>query len=271
MIFSHFRCSCRLVLSEILTSRVYSVRETENQNHMAPSLIVEKEIFAKLPGLRVFVAVVRDIDPTAVDFAGCSALLSECWAGARAATSAFPNVQSHPRIAAWRMAYKAIGADKKYTSSIENLARRAAKPESAPRTIGPVVDLYNACSLKFLAPFGAFDLDDTSAQALVLRLTRAGDTFTSLDATMAEAVPPGEAGYVCGTTVVTRHINYKQSHEGLISDATRNAVFMAELLGDVPEEELKAMRVFFTEKCRTLLKREPTIYMVDAANPHVSY
>ena len=239
---------------------------------MTASLTVQPGIFNRLPGLKILVAVIRNIDPALVEKEKISQLLHECWNSARMAVAPYPTVQSHPNIASWRKAYSSLGISvKKFTSSIENLAKRASKVDSTPRSINPIVDFYNACSLKFLLPFGAFDLDDKDIEQLELRFTKEGDQFHSLDAIEPENVPMGEASYVSGNIVVTRHINWKQSKEGLIKDSTSNAVVMAEILSDISDEQIRELQDFFQKTCDEMLKKSPDFFILTEDSPAVSY
>ncbi len=236
------------------------------------SLFIQPEIFEKLPNLKVFIATAKNINLQQLDKDGCKFLLESAWNSVATAVTPYPNVQSHPNIAAWRKAYNSLGISvKKYSSSIENLAKRAAKNGSLPRSINPLVDFYNAVSLKFLVPFGGFDLDDDSIKELSLRFTANNDTFCALDSPQVENLQPGEAVYATGSTVVTRHINWKQSKEGLITDKTINAVFMAEILADVPENVLDEMKNFFETECKKLLKVDCEIFIATQQNNTISY
>ena len=75
-----------------------------------------------------------------------------------------------------------------FPTSIEALLRRAMKGGS-PFRINPLVDFYNAVSLRRVVPVGGFDLDRVPGP-LSVRLTRDGDTFSALDADGAVPVPP---------------------------------------------------------------------------------
>lgn len=235
-------------------------------------LSIHRAIFAKLPGLKVFIAVVRNLDPNQINKEGCTTLLAEEWSNCRKLMSSYPNVQAHPHLASWRKAYAALGIpSKKFTTSIENLCKRALKPDSEPRSISPLVDLYNACSLRFIVPFGGFDMADPTVKDLDFRFTIEGDSFHALDAEKPEPMAAGEAAYVSGHTVLTRHINWKQSKEGLIGERSVNVVFMAELLGDVPPELISELGEFFKIQAKRLLGTEPEFRLASEANPEVFY
>lgn len=230
-----------------------------------PSFEVDAAIFEKLPALKV-------IDLRLIDREGTCQLLSQEWHGTWERLASLPNVQSHPNILAWRTAYSSLGIPlRKYTSSIENLTKHTTKPDSHPRSICPLADFYNALNLRTLLPFGDFDLADPSISGMALRFTTTGDVFHSLDASEAEAVPEGEAAYCGGNIVLTRHINWKQSREGLISENTKDVVFMAEILGTILEQQVQEIKALFEEECIHLLKVSPMTYILDQAHPKVDY
>ena len=115
--------------------------------------------------------------------------------------------------------------------------RRATKGGLPPR-INPLVDFYNGLSLSLVVPIGGFDIGALADGDIDVRLTRAGDTFLALDADEPSPVPAGEVAYVCGSTVLTRHLVWRQSRPGLILPGTSDVVLLCEVLGDVPRPEL---------------------------------
>ena len=237
---------------------------------MTNSFQVEDKIFQVLPNLKVLVAIIPGIKSQNVQAAKCSELLDEAWRRVPLETSPFPNVQSHPRIALWRQAYLNLKISvKKFTSSIENLAKRAAKPDSKPLHINPLVDFYNALSLKFMVPFGGFDMDTTQVcKNLQLRFTKGGDKFTALDSEEAIELQEGEAVYAYENIVVTRHINWKQSKEGLIEANSSNIILMAELLDSSFIEEMIAD---LTKSSIEFLGANPEFFIVSKENSSIVF
>lgn len=160
---------------------------------------------------------------------------------------------------------------KKYTSSVENLLKRAVKAPESPKSILPVVDLYNAISVKYQLPFGAFDMNSLGGELLELRFTKDGDLFQALDEPEPSKVPAGEVTYVVGNDIVTRHINWKQSRLGLVEEGSTDLVFMAELLSDVTKEEVDVMCADFVERSRVLLNCEPSVMILDTSLTTVEF
>jgi DNA/RNA-binding domain of Phe-tRNA-synthetase-like protein len=195
----------------------------------AGRFVIHPQVFQRLPGMRVATAVALGLGEPPTDVGG---ELGEAWRGAAAEGARYGNAQSHPRVAPWRRAFRAMGVHPRdYPSSIEALLRRAMKG-GEPFRIHPLVDLYHAVSLRNLTPAGAFDLDAIQGD-VELRITRYGDRFTALDAGQPEAVPPGEVAYTGGSVVLTRHVVWRQAREGLVGPETRDAIVFSEVLGEL--------------------------------------
>jgi DNA/RNA-binding domain of Phe-tRNA-synthetase-like protein len=234
--------------------------------------VVSPEIFELYPGLRLPVAVAQSVEPTA-ERARVKQLLGQAWEEAGGLAPTYGNAQSHPRVAAWREAMSATGVSgRRFPSSVESLLRRAFRGGEPPR-INPLVDFYNALSLRHLVPAGGFDLARLH-DTLELRLTRQGDTFRPLDGAKAESVEPGEVAYTSGNEVLTRHFVWKQSNKGLLGEATRSVFLVCEVLGGV-EESAGGLAQAVLEDLSAGLHRyfgaEPITFLVDARDSKASW
>lgn len=239
---------------------------------MSCSFEIDQAILQALPKISVFLGVVRNIDVEKIDNDGIKKFLEEAWKSAGENVSRCANVQSHPNIQLWRQAFQSLKiSTKKYASSVESLAKRAAKENSKPFSINPLVDFYNAFSLKYLIPFGGFDMDSDVSKAVALRFSKDGDTFFALDANAAINLPPGEPLYASGNICTTRYINYKQSKEGLIEPTTSNICLVAEVLNGYPSDQLKEMQEDFKKRCLEFLHAEAEVYMTDENKPSITY
>ncbi|KCZ79838.1 hypothetical protein H312_02751 [Anncaliia algerae PRA339] len=233
---------------------------------------IDEEICKALPEISVFLGVIENIDVEKIDTDGIENFLEEAWELARGNISQYSNVQSHPNIQLWRKAFQSLKIPtKKYTSSVESLSKRVAKENSSPFFINPLVDFYNALSLKYLIPFGGFDLNTDIGKSMVLRFSKESDTFFALDAKAPINLPPGEPLYASGNICTTRFINYKQSREGLIESTTTNICLVAEVLNGYPLEQLNAMQYEFKRLCLEFLHVEASIFIVNENNPILSF
>jgi len=230
---------------------------------------VEPDVFARIPGMRLAVVVARDVD-NHQDRPEVSRAWAEAWAAAASMAAPHGNAQSHPRVAAWRQRFQAIGISMRhFPTSIEALLRRAMKG-GAPFRINPLVDFYNAVSLRHVVPVGGFDLDRV-AGPLVVRLTRDGDTFAPLDGEGPVPVPAGEVAYATGTTILTRQLMWRQARDGLIHPETRAVFLVSE---SVPESGTGLAEVILDELAAGLRRgfgATVAAFVVDAATPRVSW
>ncbi|KAI4116196.1 MAG: hypothetical protein LQ345_003344 [Seirophora villosa] len=204
---------------------------------------IAQDVTKMLPKMQVVVVTAYNLDNQrenrAVDAfasATASATLSDL--------SAYPNAQSHPRIALYRNTLKAACnlSAKKFPQSNESLYRRLIKEKRALPSINPLADFYNAVSIKHGVTAGAFDLAELQTRStapLELRLSAAAagrdDVFRPLDAKPDEPplpVPPGELVYVQDGTVLTRHLAWRQAKEALVTGNTRDVIIVSEVFHD---------------------------------------
>jgi len=216
-------------------------------------------LLRQFPGMALVVGVVHGIDNRAA-----SADLDRAWVQAwqEAAALGLPNAQSHPHVAHLRECFRGLGiSHKKYPTSLEAMLRRALKG-GEPFRINPLVDLYNALSLRHMSPAGAFDLAGLDAD-LELRFTRSGDTFTALDDDARVDVAAGETAYASGATILTRHFMWRQSREALVQPETRDVFFVSEIPGVAPEGTAERMREDFMTAVRSYFSVEAVTDVLD--------
>lgn len=231
--------------------------------------VIAPEIFARFPGMRVVVAVaegVNNITPRPL----VDALWDEAWGAAGDLVARYPNTQSHPHVAPWREAFKGMGlSSKDFRSSIEAILRRAVKG-GEPFRISPLVDFYNAVSLRHIAPAGGFDLA-ALADPLELRPSRAGETFLALGADAPDTLAPGEVSYVSDGAVLTRHFVWRQAQRGALTPATRGVFLVSEILGEVERHGggtvADAVLSDFCAGLRDHFGVTPRPFLLDADNP----
>lgn len=142
----------------------------------------------------------------------------------------FASLADHPTIIAWRSAYGAMGVKpSKFKSSIEALARRALKGDQLALDV-PLVNLYNAMSLKWLAPIGACDLAKLRTREITLRFAdKARDRFDPLGS-QPEAFPLSDSlvVYANDAEVLCWGFNCRDSRSTALSATTSEMAFFSE-------------------------------------------
>lgn len=231
--------------------------------------LADPALFAHFPGLRIAVAVASGLDNT-IARPDIAATWRADWQRAGRDGAQYGNAQSHPRIRPWREHFRALGVSAKdFPSSIEALQRRALKG-GEPFAINPLVDWYNAVSLRHTVPVGGFDLGEVGSP-LELRFTRPGDSFLSLDADAPLAVAPGEVAYTDGATVLTRHFMWRQARTALLTPTTRDVFLVSEVHGATDPALVAAVLADLQAGLRDHFGVASTGFIVDAATPAIDW
>ncbi|MDL2207456.1 hypothetical protein LJB82_01875 [Desulfovibrio sp. OttesenSCG-928-M16] len=230
---------------------------------------IKSEIFAKFPNMKIVTAIVTAIRPaTSESQVEIDAYAAAAWRSAGQEVATYGNAQSHPNIKPWGERMREVGAPRKhFPSSIEALARRAGKGDQRIK-INPLVDFYNAISLKYLVPAGGFDIDSLRND-LSLRFSRQGDMFTALDSDEAVAIPAGEVSYADGSEIITRHFVWKQSRHASLETESKKVVFVSEILGELPTELVGKVCKAFQDGVAQYFALEARIAILDEKNPSV--
>jgi DNA/RNA-binding domain of Phe-tRNA-synthetase-like protein len=198
---------------------------------------VEPAVFELRPDYRALLLVVDGLDPDAAS-SSADELIDRAEAHARALLATSP-VEDLPHIAAWRDAYRAFGAKPQRTrNSLEALTRRAA--HGLPR-VNALTDVYNAISVLHQLPLGGEDFHRYEGPA---RLVRAigEEPFAAIanGESVIEHPEPGEVVWRDDAGVTCRRWNWRQGRRTGLSDETRAAFFILDVLAPVTDLELTA-------------------------------
>jgi DNA/RNA-binding domain of Phe-tRNA-synthetase-like protein len=151
-----------------------------------------------------------------------------------------------PEVAHWRTAYRAFGSKKtSCRDACEALLRRLRGGESLPRVL-PLVDLYNAVSIRHRVPVGADDLG-LVAPPCAFRYSRPGDSFLDGGQSPPASDPPavGEVVYADSEKCLCRRWNWRQDARSRIRAETSDALIVIQTLeADGPERLARACEDF---------------------------
>jgi DNA/RNA-binding domain of Phe-tRNA-synthetase-like protein len=148
------------------------------------------------------------------------------------------DLTTHPAIAPWREAYRRFGLKpSRYRSSIENLLRAARA--GGVRGINPLVDLYNAVSLRHLLPRGGEDLATVRGD-LRLTVAKGDESFVPLGASEEQPPEVGEVVYADDLGIVCRAWNWREADRTKLTEATTRAILVIEALPLRTKPELRA-------------------------------
>lgn len=225
-------------------------------------LRIEEPFWGLFPDARIGIEIARGVDNAARAEAARSTLVEA--AGAVAALGD-GDVAIHPWVAPWREAYRAFGAKpSKYRSSIEGLLRSARG--GGVRSVKPLVDLYNAVSLRHGLPCRG---EDRAAVRGDVRLTRAeGDErIVPLGAAEPQPPAPGEVVYRDDLGVLCRAWNWREADRTKLTEATRDALLVLGALPPSSEAQLRAACDDLAASIWDHLGGRCRVVLLDAASP----
>ncbi|MDG4501613.1 B3/4 domain-containing protein [Streptococcus suis] len=168
-------------------------------------------------------------------------------------------------IRTYRQAYQKFKTKKGARSSIEALLKRSAS-ERPVSTISPLVDIYNAASLRFGLPCGAEDLD-TFVGNLQLTVTEGGDEFYLIGDETNNPTLPGEVCYKDDKGAICRCFNWRDGERTMITDETKNAFLVMELVNSDRVEDLENALDFISQQAEKFLGVVPEKYLLDCNTP----
>lgn len=174
----------------------------------------------------------------------------------------------NPVIQVYRKAYQQFKTKKGARSSIEALLKRVSG-NNPVHSINPLVDIYNAASLRYALPVGAEDLD-TFVGNLQLTITEGGDEFYLIGDDTNQPTLPGELCYKDQAGAVCRCFNWRDGKRTMITDQTKNAFLVIELLDIERLDALQEALNFIEEAAQQYLQAETSQFILDHANPHIS-
>jgi len=157
-------------------------------------------------------------------------------------------------LEAWAEAFRRFGAKPQRTPcSAEALRKRVLRDGALPR-LNPVVDLYNAISLRFAIPVGGENLDAYIGRPL-LTIASGKEVFDTMkDGAPTEETPePGEVVWRDERGVTCRRWNWRQGVRTRLDADAKRIWFILESLGPMPLDALHQAGAELSEGLRALM------------------
>lgn len=205
---------------------------------------VDERLFRLFPELKVGVIVVH-VDNTIYGSDRLETIIEET-------RKNFPyeKPQDHPYIKVWREAFSKVGIPaSKFYSSVEALLRRVLKGGPFPR-INPLVDLYNALSIKYIVPIGGHALETIEGNIYVT-FAEGNEPFLPMYGGEQERAEKGEVIYRDEKEVLTRRWVWRQCDKDKVTERTRYVFLPVDIMEGVPssvfENIVEEFEVYFKE------------------------
>jgi DNA/RNA-binding domain of Phe-tRNA-synthetase-like protein len=141
-----------------------------------------------------------------------------------------PAPLDHPHLLAWREAFRSFGVKpRRAVCSAEALIARGELPR-----VGPLVDRYNAVSVRWAVPVGGEDLDRVVPPVRLVFAT-GSEAFDGGDPPRA-----GEVVWLDAEGVTCRRWNWRQGARTRLTEATGRAYFLFDALPVFDDAALRA-------------------------------
>ncbi|HQJ12066.1 MAG TPA: phenylalanine--tRNA ligase beta subunit-related protein [Anaerolineae bacterium] len=177
---------------------------------------------------------------------------------------------AHPRIAAWREAFRTLGYKPgDFRPSIEALLRRVLRGQDLP-TINALVDIGTVISLRHLLPIGGHAID-VLTQDIALRPATGEEVFIPFGSEELEHPLPGEFIFVEGDVVLTRRWSWRQAQHTLVTPETRALEFNVDGLPPVTRGEVEAICREVSELVTCFCNGDTRVALLTRDQPQVSF
>lgn len=178
-----------------------------------------------------------------------------------------PDFSQNDVVRVWREAYKKFKTKKGARSSIEALLKRINKGDEI-RTINPLVDLYNAISLKYALPCGGEDIDKFEGDVLLTK-AKGNEDFVTLGSNEAESPYEGEIVYKDDKGVICRCWNWREAVRTMLTEDTQHAFLCIECVDMARVHDFEEALKELAELVQTNLDGHTKIEIMDKDHTHI--
>ena len=226
---------------------------------------VQDQVLARVPQYVLGLIAIPDVEvgPTTPEI---SDLLTAAEDAVHRQELSKADVSALPSIAAWREAYRTVGASpSKFPCAAESVLRRVAKGDRLPR-INTLVDLCNAVSLEARLPVASCDVGGVG-DTLAVRLAEGDEVYLPLGAPEAAEHPePGEVIYADGQgRAHSRRWNWRQSDVVKTDVGRRRLLITVEAAHEGGRADVEATLARIGERLDRLTASRQAPLVLDAA------
>jgi DNA/RNA-binding domain of Phe-tRNA-synthetase-like protein len=169
----------------------------------------------------------------------------------------------------WRDAFQKFKTKKGARSSIEALLKRVSKG-NAVGTINPLVDIYNACSMKFALPNGGEDIDKFQGD---VRLTFAdgNEEFVTLGSEKSEPPLEAELVYKDDAGAICRCWNWREAVRTMLTEETKNAFLCIESVDPDRQDDFNSALDYLQENVTEKLGAKCKVFVLDINKQYIEF
>ena len=226
--------------------------------------IITEDFWAIFPKAEIAVILAKGIDNSEANAAPYRKEINQLLAESNETAKQYLTTEvfsENKVIAVWREAYQQFKTKKGVRCSIEALLKRVEKGIGVS-PINPLVDLYNAVSLRYGLPCGGEDTD-TFVGDLLLSKAVGGESFLALGDLENDNALPGEILYKDDEGAVCRCWNWRDGQRTMLTENTTNAFLIIESVDPERSDDLRAAAKTLKEYVEQYLGGEAEVLILD--------
>ena len=225
---------------------------------------IKPEVFAKFPNLIVGLPIIFGFD-NQKNSDKILGYLREQEAGLRSRMKPV-ELFKDPRVSSYFELFKQFGADPaKIVPTHVALAKRVLEGGQIP-DINPLVNLYNAVSIKYLTPFGGEDLS-TLYGDFVLKFSPGGEQWIGIGAKKSRPTFKGDLVWGDDLDISTKSLNWRQCERTKLTSESQNGYFIMDGFTDINRDNISAAAKEFIELAVKWCGGKAKISWLDKDNP----
>ncbi|KKQ92574.1 MAG: Arginine-tRNA ligase [Candidatus Woesebacteria bacterium GW2011_GWB1_39_10] len=227
---------------------------------------IEKEVFDKFPNLVVALPIILDFDNNKSSVESLKYLRGQ--ETDLRANLDLDSLVKDKRVAIYIDAFKKFGVDPEvFLPAHVALAKRVLEGGELP-DINPLVNIYNALSIKYLTPFGGEDLNSLYGD-FVLKFAEGGEQWIPIGGTKSRPAVKGELIWRDDLDLSTRALNWRQCDRTKLTKNSKNGYFIMDGFSNVNRENIEKAATKFLDLVNKHFGGDGKIYWLDKEHPEV--
>jgi DNA/RNA-binding domain of Phe-tRNA-synthetase-like protein len=222
--------------------------------------IIDQPVFARLPNLVIAVPIIHGFDNTKGATEALAMLRGEEERLRKSMT--IESFWKDVRVTSYLTAFRAFGTDPEIRRPAHiALAKRVLEGGQLP-DINPIVNIYNAFSIKYLTPFGGENLDVLKGD-FRLYIAKGGEVWFPIGGDKQKPALTGELVWGDDVDLSTRALNWRQCDRTKMTDTTVNGFFVMDGFTGINRDVMEAASAEFIRAATTICGGSSAVYWLD--------
>lgn len=225
---------------------------------------IDKAVFEKFPNLVVAVPIILGFDNTKAQKEALE-FLRDTEKNLKNSTT-LEKFWQDKKITSYLNCFKAFGSDpEKFRPAHVALSIRVLEGGQLP-DINPLVNFYNAMSLKYTTPFGGENFDALYGD-FILKFAEGGEQWIPIGGNKSKPAVKGELIWQDAFDLSTRALNWRQCDRTKMTPEVKNGYFVMDGFSDINKDVIEKAAGEFVESVEKLFGGKGKIYWLDKNNP----